>query len=98
MLFEILHLTAERRLGEKTQVSFRYRLTGTDSLQVQLLNSETGKSLTAEAKGLKFGQWSQTTLEVDTQQLPSIDEIHLLLPKKAELLIDDLLLFEPHAK
>jgi hypothetical protein len=30
-----------------------------------------------------------------TDQLPSIDEIQRMLPKGAELLVDDLVLFEP---
>jgi inosine-uridine nucleoside N-ribohydrolase len=90
-----LGLRGQRRLGETTHVSFRYRLTGADTLRVRLLNSETGKSQTSKVTGLKTGQWAQAMIDLEPRQLSSIDEVHFLLPKKAELLMDDLLLFEP---
>ena len=90
-----LGLRGQRRLGEKTQVSFRYRLTGADRLRVRLLNTKTGQSQMAQVKQLKRGEWAQTMVEFATGKLPSIDEIHVLLPKEAGLLLDDLLLFEP---
>ena len=90
-------LRGHRRLGRETHVSFRYRLTGSDAVDVRLVNSKTGKSQSTVAKGLKTDQWSQTTLRFDTRQLSAIDEIHLLLPTNAELTVDDLLLFEPGA-
>jgi hypothetical protein len=34
-------------------------------------------------------------VEFNTKELPSADEIHVLLPKGSEILLDDLLLFEP---
>jgi purine nucleosidase len=91
-------LRGQRRLAEQTDLSFRHHLRGADALQVRLVNSQTGESLSAEAKQLEKEQWAQTTLAFQTSRLPSIDEIQFLLPKDAELLIDDLLLFEPGAK
>ena len=90
-----LGLRGQRRLGEKTQVSFRYRLTKANGLRVRLLNSKTSKSEAVDVRDLKSDQWAQTLVEFDSKKLSSIDEIHVLLPKDSELLLDDLLLFEP---
>jgi hypothetical protein len=90
-----LGLRGQRKLSDKTHVSFRYRLTGGESLRVRLRNSESGQSETVEAKPPKRGDWAQMTVELSTKDLPSIDEIHILLSKDADLLLDDLLLFEP---
>jgi hypothetical protein len=70
-------------------------LTGSDSVQVRLSNSKIGKEETTDATALKTEVWSQATLDFDTQELPSVDEIQFVLPKGAKLLIDDLLLYEP---
>jgi hypothetical protein len=48
-----------------------------------------------EATQLKTAQWAKTTLAFDSQDLPAIDEVQLLLPNDAKLLVDDLLLYEP---
>lgn len=90
-------LRGQRRLGQKTAVSFRYRLRGTRDLQVVLVNSETGKQQVAETTKLETDPWAKTRIAFDTSDLPSIDEIRMLLPEDAELFVDDLLLFEPGA-
>jgi hypothetical protein len=89
-----LGLRGARRLGENTHVSFRYRLTGTDTIQIRLMDTKTGQSQVM-AKKLKQDDWEKTTAEFSTKRLRSIDEIHFLLPKQSVLLLDDLLLFEP---
>jgi inosine-uridine nucleoside N-ribohydrolase len=86
-----------RRLSGHTNVSFRYRLTGTETLDVLLVNSKTGKMQPGNVRELRTNGWADTTIQFDTRSLPAIDEIHILLPEDASLLIDDLLLFEPSA-
>jgi hypothetical protein len=88
-------LRGQRALGERTQLSFRYLVTGSDSVQVRLQNSRIGKSQAKDAVNLKAEEWAEATLDFDTQDLPSVDEIQFVLPKGAKLLIDDLLLYEP---
>jgi inosine-uridine nucleoside N-ribohydrolase len=88
-------LRGQRALGERSALSFRYRLSGADAIQIRLVNSATGASQSAEAKSLEQGNWADATVDFDTKGLPSADEIHLLLPKGGALLLDDLLLFEP---
>src|SRR5271166_1478695 len=61
-----LHLRGERPLGEVTQLSFRYHVTGADGLRVRLLGP-TGKVIhTADLKSLKKDEWAQATADFGT--------------------------------
>jgi hypothetical protein len=101
-----LYLRGERILGEETRLSFRYRLDGADHMQVLLVNRTAKCSHSLPLKDLTTGRWAETTVNCSdssrTDGKPGkpragdrADEIHFLLPKGAELLIDDVLLFEP---
>jgi inosine-uridine nucleoside N-ribohydrolase len=92
-----LHLRGERPLGQATQLFFRYRLSGADSLRVRLVNRTTRDTPPAELKQLRQGEWSEATVDLQAG-LKSAEEIHFLLPKGAELLVDDVLLYEPGGK
>ncbi len=76
-----LHLRGPRTLGERTQLSFRYRLTGGDALKLKLFDTKTGQGLSADLKNLTRNAWSQMAMETATGKLKSIDEIHFNLPK-----------------
>jgi hypothetical protein len=84
-----------RALGEKSAISLRYRLKGAQSLEIRLVNSATGARQIAEVESPKQDVWADAKVELETKKLASVDEIHLLVPKGGELLVDDLLLFEP---
>ena len=90
-------LRGQRALGEKSALSFRYRLKGTDALEIRLVNSATGATVSAKTKSLRQRAWSDAAVEFDTKDFPSTDEIQVRLPDDGELLLDDLLLFEPGA-
>jgi len=92
-----VHLRGERPLGAKTHLSFRYNLTGATGLKVALVHRSAGRSHSIELKDLKTGAWSAATVDFTGKHKAGeeIDEIHFLLPQGAELLLDDLLLFEP---
>jgi inosine-uridine nucleoside N-ribohydrolase len=97
-----LGLKGQRRLGSATQLSFRYRVTGADSLRVTLSDSASKRSVTAEASRLKPDEWAQTVVDFPTTKakseepsLEQADEILFRLPKGATLLLDDVLLYEP---
>jgi hypothetical protein len=90
-------LRGERSLAAATHLSFRYKLTGADRLRARLSNSRTGKTEAVEVAGLKNDQWAEASTAIETGELGSIDEVHLLLNEGAGLQIDDLLLFEPGA-
>jgi hypothetical protein len=88
-------LRGQRALGAKSAVSFRYRQKNAPSLDVRLVNSATGASQAVAITSLEQSVWASAMGEFDTKQLPSADELHVLLPEDGEVLIDDLLLFEP---
>jgi inosine-uridine nucleoside N-ribohydrolase len=102
-----LHLRGQRALGDSTQVFFRYHLSGATTMQVRLVNRTTKDTHTVELKDLTTGAWSPATADFTadsrrrdgTRSKPHpgdrLDEIHFLLPRGAELLIDDVLLYEP---
>jgi inosine-uridine nucleoside N-ribohydrolase len=102
-----LHLRGERPLGETTQLFFRYHLTGADRMRVVLVNSIAKTSHGIDVQARKKGKWDELTLDFSRDaRRPDgrkggprpgsrVDEIHFLLPPGAELLVDDVLLFEP---
>jgi inosine-uridine nucleoside N-ribohydrolase len=93
-----LSLRGERRLGETTELFFRYRLTGADALRVELASTSTKLELKRELKDLKKGEWAEATLSFPSPEPKKelhVNEIRFRLPKGAELWIDDVLLYVP---
>jgi hypothetical protein len=88
-------------LGDVTNLFFRYQLTGADTLKIALVNRTAKESQIVELKGLAKDKWADALIDFSDAkpQKPKagdkVDEIHFLLPKGADLLIDDLLLYEP---
>ena len=91
-------LRGPRRTGERTRLTFRYRLSGAETLQVELRDAAGREHLTAAARQLARDRWAQATLDFDTRRLASVDEVRWLAPAGAALLVDDVLLFEPADK
>jgi inosine-uridine nucleoside N-ribohydrolase len=98
-----LQLRGERPLGETTHLHFRYRLTGAAELRVELANRTARQNYAIDLKGLKAGTWAEATLDFSTEgggaRKPRpgdrVDEVRFRLPPGAELLLDDVLLYEP---
>jgi hypothetical protein len=100
-----LHLRGERPLGNQTRLFFRYKLAGTASMNVQVYNTQAAAGPTIELKDLAQGKWSDATVDftealgrsgkAGKAAIRSVDEVRFVLPPGAELLLDDLLLFEP---
>ena len=91
-----LHLRGERPVGETTHLSFQYRLTGAESVRVALLNSSSKQTHTVELKNLKQGEWTTGLAEIPGPKPgDKVDELHFFVPKGGELLLDDVLLYEP---
>jgi inosine-uridine nucleoside N-ribohydrolase len=90
-------LRGERTLGAETHLRFRYRMKDTDSMQVMLVNHKAKERHVTELKGMRKDKWAEAALEFTSQTRAGqrVDEIHFLPPKGAELLVDDLLLYEP---
>jgi inosine-uridine nucleoside N-ribohydrolase len=90
-------LRGERTLGARTHLRFRYHVKGADSMRVALVHRRSKERRLLDVKELRPGEWTETTLDF-TKQTHSgerVDEIQFLLPKGAELWIDDVLLYEP---
>jgi inosine-uridine nucleoside N-ribohydrolase len=100
-----LNLRGERPLGEVTELFFRYHLSGADAMRVALVNKSQKATHIVELKSLPKEKWAETTVNFTADSKPgkpkkgdTADEVHFLLPKGAELLLDDLLLYEPGVK
>jgi hypothetical protein len=91
-----VHLRGLRPLSRSTAVRFRYHLTGGEKLRVVLGNSKTGTQSSADLREVKKGQWLEATV---TLSVPPgkvwADELHFLTNQGAELLVDDVLIYEP---
>ena len=88
---------ASGTLGEQTHLRFRYHVTGADAIQVALVNRKKKERHILDLNEMRKGAWTETTLDFTKQTRAGerVDEIQFLLPKGAELLVDDLLLYEP---
>jgi formylglycine-generating enzyme required for sulfatase activity len=98
-----VHMRGERTLSEKTRLRFRYRLRGTGGVSVSLAKSDGSLKLMTAVKNPQRGRWTETSIDFELPRnndgSPVIaDEINFLVDKNAELLIDDLLLYEPYDK
>ncbi len=89
-----LHLRGERPLKATTRLRFRYHVTGADALAVTLFTRKDGGKRTVNLSGLKKGEWAEATAEFTVgKSAARADEIHFVLPKGAQLLLDDVLLY-----
>jgi hypothetical protein len=105
-----LHLRGERAVGAATRLTFRYRLSGTDSLQVHLVNQTLRDHHLVDLKGLPKDEWAEATVDFGTSYRQSngqsgkprpgdrVDEIWFVLPDGGRLWLEDLLLYEPAGK
>ncbi|MHC4538756.1 MAG: nucleoside hydrolase [Planctomycetota bacterium] len=95
-----LNMRGLRRLGERTSLRFRYRLTGSRYLQVALANSGTGSKLQVPVREPVLGKWAQATIDFripgeSSSQDWKADEMLSMLESGSSLLTDDVLLYEP---
>jgi hypothetical protein len=99
-----VHMRGERAMGEATQLTFRYRLTGADAMRVTLRNSKTKVAFETDLKGLKKDEWAEATVDFTAVRGSGgkmlakgdrVDELQFVLPRGAELYLDDILLTVP---
>ena len=91
-----VHLRGARPLSVANRLRFRYRLTGGGELKVVLANSTTGQEWNALGREWVSGMWAEATVDFQVGKSGMFaDELQFLAPNNAELLVDDLLLFEP---
>ncbi len=101
-----LHLRGERILGDKTLLFFRYRMSGAKTIRVRLVKRTAKDIHEVELKELQEGPWAEAVVDFKdarhrdgsgAKPRPGdrVVEMQFLLPKSAELLVDDVLLYEP---
>ncbi len=95
-----LHLRGARALSAQSALFFRYHLSAEAKITIKLVNTKTGREHAVRIPNAVAGEWDDVTISFPVPLLPArqperVDEIHLLLDRKAELRIDDVLLFEP---
>lgn len=92
-------LRGQRLLSPRTCVDFRYRISQKSALRAVLFDSKSGAEYVREVELSKVGDWSAATLDFlapTGSGARHADEIRFFIDDgEAELLIDDLLIYEP---
>ena len=95
-------------MAGNTRLSFRYWLKGTDTLRCQIYSLSKGYHRHLLLKGLPQGQWESATVDMTEARRPDgsggplakderIDDIQFYVNPDEEMLIDDIVLYEPPA-
>ncbi len=95
-------------VGSATRLTFRYWLQGTDRLRVQLYSLTNGYHRCLTLAGLAQGSWREATVDMTEMRRPDgsggplakderIDDIQFYADPQAELIIDDILLYDAAA-
>jgi inosine-uridine nucleoside N-ribohydrolase len=92
-------------MGEHTRLAFRYKLTGTDMLRVQMYSLSNGYHRQLTLKGLPQGAWREATVDMTKLRRPDgsdgelaqderIDDIQFYAAPTATVWIDDVVLYD----
>ena len=92
-------------MGKNTRLSFRYRLSGTDTLRVQIYSLSRNYHRYLTLTGLPQGEWQSATVDMTDARRPDgtggplaaderIDDIQFYVDREADLTIDDIVLHE----
>jgi hypothetical protein len=92
-------------MGPNTRLSFRYKLTGTDTMRIQLYSLSNGYHRYLSVNGLPQNEWREGTVDMTQMRRPDgsggplsenerIDDIQFYVDPRAELLIDDVVLYD----
>jgi inosine-uridine nucleoside N-ribohydrolase len=92
-------------MGANTRLRFRYKLTGTDTIRVQLYSLSNGYHRYLSVSGLEGGKWLEGCVDMTRMRRPDgtggalakderIDDIQFYVDPRAELLIDDIVLYD----
>jgi len=96
-------------MGPNTRLSFRYKLMGTDKLRVQLYSLTNGYHRYLSLEGVKQNEWLDGTVDMTQMRRPDgsggplaenerIDDIQFYVDPRAEVLIDDVILYDAAAE
>lgn len=96
-------------MGPNTRLAFRYKLKGTDTIRVQLYSLTNGYHRYLSVGGLPQGEWRSGAVDMTAMRRPDgtggplaaderIDDIQFYIDPLAELLIDDVVLYDAAAE
>jgi hypothetical protein len=96
-------------MGANTRLRFWYKLTGTDTIRVQLYSLTKGYHRYLSVSGLVQGKWAEGCVDMTQMRRPDgtggplalderIDDIQFYIDPRADLLIDDVILYEAAAE
>ncbi len=93
-----VNMRGARSLGKHTALFFRYRLRGPDGPVEIALSDASGRAIQSrQITPSVAGDWSETTVNFAFEHPTTAHSIVFTPPGGAELLVDDLLLYEPAA-
>ncbi len=92
-------------MGKNTRLSFRYKIHGTDTMKIALYSLTNGYHRYLSLDGLKQNEWLHGTVDMTQMRRPDgsggplsenerIDDIQFYIDPRAELLIDDIILYD----
>lgn len=92
-------------MGKNPRLSFRYKVTGTDALRVQIYTLSKGYHRHLTLTGLPQGKWQSAAVDMTAARRPDgsggplsederIDDVQFYTDPGAELLIDDIVLYD----
>lgn len=92
-------------MGANTRLKFKYKLAGTDTIRVQLYSLSRGFHRYLSLSRLEQGKWLEGCVDMTQMRCPDgsggplasgerIDDIQFYIDPRAELLIDDIILFD----
>jgi inosine-uridine nucleoside N-ribohydrolase len=92
-------------MGPNTRLAFRYHLSGSDTLRVQIYSLSNGYHRHLTLSGLTQGRWESATVDMTDARRPDgsggplsederIDDIQFYVDPAAELLIDNIVLYD----
>ncbi len=96
-------------MGANTRLRFAYKLTGTDTIRVQLYSLTNGYHRYLSVSGLEQGKWAEGCVDMTQMRRPDgtggslaaderIDDIQFYIDPRGDLLIDDVMLYEVASK
>ncbi len=96
-------------MGPRTRLAFRYWVKGTDRLRVQLYSLSNGYHRYLSLKNVPQAEWQTATVDMTEMRRPDgsggplaenerIDDIQFYVDPRAELVIDDIVLYEAAAE
>jgi hypothetical protein len=92
-------------MGKNTRLSFRYKIMGADKMKVAIYSLTNGYHRYLSLEGLEQNKWLHGTVDMTQMRRPDgsggplsenerIDDIQFYIDPRAELLIDDIILYD----